>query len=177
MKRLKYLFWLGLGYLPIMLAIISIIYLWFIRVPYRSMYYCYQYDVVCSECSGIFNSKSDQCPNCGNNVLDTGTILIYKHCNKCNSSRLYKNDDSTVCKDCGEVLTEEQTVKFADLGYDSIPAYRKAYTLDNLKRLLNGRIVLSFIMLLLSPILSKLIKVHMLRTLQRRIIKEGLNKK
>ena len=162
--------------MPIVFALIGIIYLWFIRVPYRSMYYCYQYDVICSSCSSIFNSKSDKCPTCGEEILDTGTVIVYKHCNQCSSSRLYKNDDSKVCKDCGAALAEEQVIKFAELGYSSISEYRKAYTIDNLKRLLNGRIVLSIVVMIVSLILSKLIKVQMVRTLQKRIIKEGLNK-
>lgn len=176
MKKIKYYCICLIGYAPIVVGVIALIFVWFIKLPYSSTFYYCSTDVFCEGCSSKLDSDTKFCPGCSKLVADVAAIETYTHCNYCTNNTLYKNSTSEYCTNCGKSLMQGCTMHLADLGFKDVKAFRYAVMKDNLFRLFSNKVMVTVIILIGVYLTFNWIRGYMLACAKRRIIREGLQR-
>lgn len=173
-KYVKYYLILWGARMPIVLGILALIFLWFIREPYYSNMNYLASTVICFECDRVYATNDKFCQYCGSPFSDSASVKTLAHCNYCNTNKLYRNG-AEYCEDCGRGLEEEQYVPISELGYTSVKNYRNAKMIDNLQRVINHKIFISFLIVVLSNVFYRSVKQIIKRAALRKIINDSLD--
>lgn len=167
-KRLKYYGLMLFAASPIIIAIVLLIFVWFIKIPYSSSYYYYSSDVRCSECDKPLGSQDEYCSICGKAVKDVGVVKQYSYCAECRT--VYRNADSGYCKECGNALEPEGYVRLSSLGFSTCKEFNRARMKDNLFRLLDNEIIITLIVIPVALVMKNVIIEQIRRWAMKKII-------
>ncbi len=176
MRKIKYVLLLFLGYSPVVLSSLGLLYIWFIGLPYHSSFYYYNSIVLCRNCDIQLGVADEFCQRCGKSVQEIAYTVTSTHCDYCSSNSLYKNNDTEFCVKCGKALTASKEIMLSAIGYNNIRDYRTALIKDSIPRLFSNKIVGSFLIILFGLLSHNTIKQWMIHTIQKTLIANSIKR-
>lgn len=174
-KYIKYYLLRFLYLSPVIIGLILVIIV-ALREPYVGSLYCYGSEIRCIKCNTVLGSNELYCNECGGFVADVAAVMNYSHCNYCDSNKVYRNEQSTFCKYCGGMLSEERSCILGQIGFTTIKEFREAKFLESLNYVLNNKIIICLVICCFCAIARKWIYQTLKRKALKQIVDESINK-